>query len=177
MIENIVKKRATSDEKHNNALQYMLDQSNRTQKIIKFIVEWLAKAREEVRATAVKHAPNPSAPLRFQLDDVPLEAWEAEFPVVNLCMKDSIRLNLLSTALQKNINCRPLPTDNGMEVILPDAVVTYATANVHQDPSIYPNLLVWDPARYLTDREEDKNGHSACKPKDPPYLRVRVREK
>jgi cytochrome P450 len=259
MIENIVKRRAASDEKHDDALQYMLDQGDRTHKIIEFIVgalfagllnsginaawvlcylatssEWLAKAREEVRSTAAKHARDPTAPLRYQLDDVPLEAWEADFPIVDLCLKDSIRLNLLGTAFRKNISGRPLPTGNGMEVIPPNAVVTYATADVHQDPSIYPNPSVWDPARYLPGRQEDKkgphvwlgwgvarhpclgmrfakleqniitayflasfdfsledesgqtlsvapeidqNGHSACKPKDPPYLRVNVREK
>lgn len=259
IIENIVKKRAASDEKHDDALQHMLDQGDRTHKIIEFIVgalfagllnsginaawvlcylatspEWLAKAREEIRSVAAKHARDPTAPLRHQLDDVPLEAWEADFPIVDMCLKDSIRLNLLGTALRKNISGRPLPTGNGMEVIPPNAIVTYATADVHQDPSIYPNPEAWDPARYLPGREEDKqgphvwlgwgvgrhpclgmrfakleqniitayfvasfdfnledergqelasapkidqNGHSACKPRDPPYLRVSPREK
>lgn len=259
MIENIVKKRAASDEKHDDALQYMLDQGDRTHKIIEFIVgalfagllnsginaawvlcylatspEWLGKAREEVRSTAARHARDPTAPLRYQLDDVPLEAWEQNFPIIDLCLKDSIRLNLLGTAFRRNISGRDLPTGNGMEVIPADAFVTYATADVHQDPSIYPNPSVWDPARYMPGREEDKqgphvwlgwgvarhpclgmrfakleqniitayflasfdfdlenemgqklsipatidqNGHSACKPKDPPYLRVSVMEK
>ncbi|KAF3011131.1 hypothetical protein E8E13_011429 [Curvularia kusanoi] len=186
IIENIVKKRAASDEKHNDALQYMLDQGDRTHKIIEFIVaalfagqlnsginaawvlcylatspEWLAKVRDEVRATAAKHARDPSAPLRHQLNDVPLEAWEADFPMVDLCLKDSIRLNLLGTAFRKNISGRPLPTGNGMEVIPTDAYVTYATADVHQDPSIYSNPEVWDPARYLPGREEDKKSPHA----------------
>lgn len=259
IVENIVKKRAASDEKHDDALQYLLDQGDRTHKIIEFIVgalfagllnsginaswvlcylatspEWMAKCRDELRAVAAKHARDPTQPLRYQLDDVPLEAWESDFPVVDLCLKDSIRLNLLGTAFRKNISGRPIPTGNGMEVIPPDAVVTYATADVHQDPSIYPNPEVWDPARYLPGREEDKkvphgwlgwgvarhpcagmrfakleqniitayflasfdlsleneggrklsvaptvdqNGHSACKPKDPPYLRLTTREK
>ncbi|KAH6644276.1 cytochrome P450 6A1 [Boeremia exigua] len=257
IIENIIKKRAASDEKHDDALQYLLDQGDRTHKIIEFIVgalfagllnsginaawvlcylasspEWMAKCREEIRAVAAKYTQDPSKPLRCQLDDVPLEAWESEFRVVDLCLKDSIRLNLLGTAFRKNISGRALPTGNGMEVIPPDAVVTYATADVHQDPSIYPNPEVWDPARYLPGREEDKkvphgwlgwgvarhpcagmrfakleqniitayflasfdfalenedgqklstvpkvdqNGHSACKPKDPPYLRLSTR--
>jgi sterol 14-demethylase len=259
MIENIVKRRAASDEKHDDALQYMLDQGDRPYKIVEFIVgalfagllnsginaawvlcylatspEWLSRAREEIRSTASQHARDPTAPLRYQLDDVPLEAWESSFPIVNLCLKDSIRLNLLGTAFRKNISGRPLPTGNGMEVIPPDAVVTYATADVHQDASIYPNPSVWDPARYLPGREEDKkaphvwlgwgvgrhpclgmrfakleqniitayflasfdfsledergvrldkapvvdqNGHSASKPREPPFLRVTVREK
>ncbi|KZM19034.1 Sterol 14-alpha-demethylase [Ascochyta rabiei] len=259
IIENIVKRRAASDEKHDDALQYLLDQGDRTHKIVEFIVgalfagllnsginaawvlcylatsaEWLTKARDEVCAVAAKYARNPTAPLRYQLDDVPLEAWETDFPIVDLCLKDSIRINLLGTAFRKNISGQPLPTGKGMEVIPPNAVVTYATADVHQDPSIYPNPEVWDPARYLPGREEDKkvphawlgwgvgrhpcagmrfakleqniitayflasfdfslenesgktlsvppkvdqNGHSASKPKNPPYLRVSSREK
>lgn len=97
MIENIVKKRAAGDEKHNDALQYLLDQGDKPFTIVEFIVgalfagllnsginaawimcflatspEWLAKAREEVSNTAAKYAKDPTAPLRYQLDDVPL---------------------------------------------------------------------------------------------------------
>lgn len=259
IIENIVKKRLASDEKHDDALQFLLDQGDRTYKIIEFMVgalyagllnsginaswvlcylatspEWRAKAHDELRAVAAKYAQDPSAPLRYQLNDLPLEAWESEFPVVDLCLKDSIRLNTLGTGFRKNISGHPIPTGKGMEVIPPEAIVTYALADVHQDPSIYPNPEVWDPARYLPGREEDKkvphawlgwgvgrhpclgmrfakleqniiaayflatfdfnledrsgqvlavapkvdvNGHSAFKPKDPPYIRVSVREK
>ena len=118
--------------------------------------EWLAKAREEVRATAAKYATNPNAPLRYQLDDVPLEAWESEFPVVDMCLRDSIRLNLLGTAFRKNITGRDIPTGNGDEVIPPNACVTYAIGDVHQDPNIYPDPSRWDPGRYLPERAEDK---------------------
>lgn len=259
IVENIVKQRAASDKKYDDALQYMLDQGDRTHKIVEFIVgalfagllnsginaawvqcylatcpEWLIKTRDEVRVVAAKYAQDPNAPLRYQLDDVPLEAWETDFPLVDLCLKDSIRLNLLGTAFRKNISGRALSTGNDMEIIPPNAVVTYAIADVHQDPSIYLNPEIWDPTRYLPGREEDKktphgwlgwgsgrhpcigmrfakleqniitayflasfdfhlenergeklgvppkinqNGHSACKPKNPPYLRVSTRKK
>lgn len=181
MVENIVKKRAASDEKHDDALQYMLDQGDKTLKIVEFIVgslfagllnsginaawvlcylatspEWLAKARDEVRSTAAKYAKDPTAPLRYQLDDVPLEAWEAEFPIVDLCLKDSIRLNLLGSVFRKNTSGKAIPTGNGNEVIPPEAFVTYAIADTHLNPEIYPNPEKWDPARYLPGRAEDK---------------------
>ena len=38
MIENIVKKRAANGEKQDDALQYMLDQGDRTKKIVEFII-------------------------------------------------------------------------------------------------------------------------------------------
>jgi sterol 14-demethylase len=180
MMEKFVKKRAQSDEKRDDALQYMLDQGDRMFKIIEFVVgslfagllnsginaawvlcylatdpEWMAKAQEEVRTTAAKYATNPNAPLWHQLADVPLEAWEAEFPVVDLCLKDSIRLNLLGTAFRKNTSGREIPIGNG-EVIPPNAYVAYATGDVHLNPEFYPNPEKWDPARYLPERAEDK---------------------
>ncbi|KAF2114015.1 cytochrome P450 6A1 [Lophiotrema nucula] len=176
MVEKIVKQRAESGEKHDDPLQYLLDQGDRTYKIIEFMVgalfagllnsginaawvmcymatspEWTAKCREEVRQVAAKYTKSPNAPLYRQLDDVPLEAWESEFPVVDLCLKDSIRLNLLGTAFRKNTSGRAIPTGNGNEVIPPDAFVTYATADVHHDPSIYPKPERWDPSRYLSE--------------------------
>ncbi|CCF32569.1 cytochrome P450 6A1 [Colletotrichum higginsianum] len=181
LIEGIIKKRTASGEKHDDALQYMLDQGDRTFRIIEFVVgalfagllnsginaawvacylacspEWLAKAQDEVRAAAAKYARDPSAPLRYQLDDVPLEAWESEFPVIDMCLRDSIRLNLLGTAFRKNTSGRPIPTGHGNEVIPPGAFVTYATGDIHLDPQVYPDPLKWDPARYLPDRAEDK---------------------
>jgi cytochrome P450 len=181
IIENIIKKRAASDEKHNDALQYMLDQGDRTFKIVEFIVgalfagllnsginaawvmcylatspEWLAKTRDEVRNTAAKYARDTTLALRYQLNDVPLEAWEDEFPVIDMCLRDSIRLNLLGTAMRRNISGRPIPTGNGSEVIPPGAFVTYATGDVHLDPEVYTDPYKWDPSRYLPDRAEDK---------------------
>jgi cytochrome P450 len=181
IIENIIKKRAASDEKHDDALQYMLDQGDRTFKIVEFIVsalfagllnsginaawvmcylatspEWLARTREEVRNTAAKYARDTTMPLRYQLDDVPLEAWEAEFPIVDMCLRDSIRLNLLGTAIRRNISGRPIPIANGNEVIPPGAFATYAIGDIHLDPTVYPDPHKWDPSRYLPDRAEDK---------------------
>ncbi|KAH9861690.1 hypothetical protein J1614_011443 [Plenodomus biglobosus] len=181
MIEKILKKRASSDEKHDDALQYLLDQGDRTFKIVEFIIgalfagllnsginaawvacylatspEWLRRTQDEVRTTAAKYARNPNAPLYDQLDDVPLDAWETEFPVIDMCLRDSIRLNLLGTALRRNISGKSIPTGHGDEVIPPGAFVTYAIADMHLDPGVYPDPHKWDPARYLPERAEDK---------------------
>jgi sterol 14-demethylase len=116
----------------------------------------MAKTQEEVRNTAAKYARDPTAPLRYQLNDVPLEAWEVEFPVVDMCLRDSIRLNLLGTAMRRNISGKAIPTGNGNEVIPPGAFVTYATGDIHLDPDVYVDPHKWDPARYLPERAEDK---------------------
>ncbi|KAL5115343.1 hypothetical protein ACEQ8H_006788 [Pleosporales sp. CAS-2024a] len=186
MLEKIIKKRVASDEKHHDALQYMLDQGDRTFKILEFIIgalfagllnsginaawvmcylasspEWLEKTREEVRNTAAKYARDPNAPLRHQLDHVPLEAWESEFPIIDLCLRDSIRLNLNGAALRMNTSGRPLPIPDTNEVIPPGAVVTYATGDILLNPDIYTNPHEWDPSRYMPDRAEDKKAPHA----------------
>ncbi|KAF1943839.1 cytochrome P450 [Clathrospora elynae] len=181
MIGKMIKARAAASEKHDDALQYLLDQGDDTPKIVEFIFsalfagllnsginaawimcyfatspEWLAKATDEVCDVAAKYARDPNAPLRRQLDDVPLEAWEAEFPIIDICMRDSIRLNLLGTAMRRNISGKPVPIGHGDEVIPPDAYVAYPVADLHLDPEVYPNPYKWDPARYLPERAEDK---------------------
>ncbi|KAF2263282.1 cytochrome P450 6A1 [Lojkania enalia] len=180
MVKKIVQQRTKSGEKHDDALQYLLDQGDRMFKIIEFIVgslfagllnsgvnvawvmcylatspEWLSKCREEIRTTAARYATDSKAPLRHQLDDIPLEAWENEFPNIDVCLRDSIRINLLGTAFRKNVSGKAIPIGNG-EVIPPNAFATYAVGDVHSDPGVYPNPQKWDPARYLPERAEDQ---------------------
>lgn len=99
--------------------------------------EWLAKANDEVRSNAARYAKNPNTPLLQQLDNVPIEAWEAEFPVIDMCLRDSLRLNLLGRAFRRNISGKSIHTGNGDEVIPPDAFVTYAPGDIHHDLEIY----------------------------------------
>jgi len=117
--------------------------------------EWLSKARAEVQAAATKYCKDQSLPLTEQLTQLPVEAWESEFPVLDLCLKDSIRLQLLGSALRKNISGKEIELGNG-EVIPPDAFVAYHLGDVHLNPSIYSEPEKWDPSRYLPDRAEDK---------------------
>ncbi|KAI4945100.1 hypothetical protein J4E91_008077 [Alternaria rosae] len=180
-IDKIIKKRAASSEKHDDALQYLLDQGDRAERVAQFVVgalfagllfsginvawvtsylatsrEWLAKANDKVRSNAARYAKNPNAPLLQQLYNVPIEAREAEFPVIDMCLGDSLRLNLLGTAFRRNISGKSIHTGNGDEVIPSGAFVTYAPGDIHYDPEIYPDPQKWDPARYLPERAEDK---------------------
>ncbi|EDU45916.1 conserved hypothetical protein [Pyrenophora tritici-repentis Pt-1C-BFP] len=116
----------------------------------------ISDTQEEVRNTAAKYARDPNAPLRYQLNDVPLDAWEAEFPIIDMCLRDSIRLNLLGTTFRKNTSGRAIPIGDSKEVIPPDAFVVYAAGDIHLNPEVYPNPYEWDPARYTPERAEDK---------------------
>lgn len=116
---------------------------------------WLSEARKEVAAAAAKYATDPNQPLVEQLAGLPLEAWESEFPLLDLCLRDSIRIQLLGTAFRRNVSGHEIPIGNG-EVIPNGAFATYHLYDVHFDPAVYPEPEKWDPSRYFPDRAEDK---------------------
>ena len=118
---------------------------------------WLDRVRDEVDSVANRYAPDESAPLKERLMQVPIEAWEGEFPVIDMCLKDCIRLQLSGAAFRKNTSGADIPLNKaGTEVIPKDAYVTYAAGEVHYNPEIYENPDEWDPGRYLPERAEDK---------------------
>jgi cytochrome P450 len=64
----------------------------------------MAKARKEVAKTAAKHSQEKSTGLVDQLSSLPLEAWENEFPFLDMCLKETIRLHLHGALLRRNIS-------------------------------------------------------------------------
>lgn len=115
---------------------------------------WLEQARSEVETVVSKYNANASRPLKERLASVPLEAWESEFRILDLCLRDSIRLQSIATAFRRNITDKPVLI--GKEQIPPGAYAGYAIGDVHLDPEIYPDPMRWDPGRYLPGRAEDK---------------------
>lgn len=86
---------------------------------------------------------------------VPIEAWESEFPMSDLCLKDCIRMQLSGTAFRKNTSGQDIPLKSG-EVIPKGAYVAFPVGDMHYSSEIYTDPEEWDPGRYLPDRAEDK---------------------
>lgn len=106
---------------------------------------------------AERYAPDSSMSLADRLMQVPSEAWEIEFPFVDMCLRETIRLHMVGTAFRKNTSGQDIAIDKeGKEVIPRDAYVTFALGDVHYDPDIYQSPYAWDPSRYETQRAEDK---------------------
>ena len=168
-----------------DALQYLLERGDGMQEIVFFITGalfagqlnsginaamvlcylasspgWLARVRTEVQKAASKYSPGKktkdSPSLLEQLDALPLEAWEAEFPLIQMCLRDSIRLNLPGTFFRKNTSSEPIPTGHGDEMIPPGSFPVYHVTDVHMDPEVYSEPEKWDPSRYTAERAEDK---------------------
>lgn len=119
--------------------------------------EWLSKIRTEVEEAAAKYgSKRPNASLLDKLSSLPLDVWESEFPLIQLCLRDSIRLNMPGVFFRKNLSTHSIPTGHGNEVIPPGSFPIYHVADAHRDPEVWANPDKWDPARYLPDRAEDK---------------------
>ena len=123
---------------------------------------WMKRVRDEIELVANRYAGDLDIPLKERLMNVPCDAWESEFPIVDACLKDSIRLQQAGTAFRKNISGMDISLDKaGTEVIPKHFFVTYAGGDVHYSPEIYENPEEWDPGRYLDDRAEDKKSTHA----------------
>lgn len=181
LLDNIVKKRRKTGKAPDDAVQQLLDSGDGMDEIAYFVMgalfagklnsgtnaamvlcylatspKWLSQVRAEVHRAAAKHGKDGKASLLEKLDDLGLEAWENEFPVVQLCFRESIRLNLPGTVFRKYTGSEPIPTGHGAEVVPPGSFPIYPIADAHMDPDIYAEPSAWDPTRYLPERAEDK---------------------
>lgn len=182
MIKDIIATREKEERREDDSVQYLMDKGDSLLGIIKYVLgsvlagqintgvnaawilawlgsspEWLAKARAEIEEAAFKHGATGTT-LSEQLRTVPLTAWETDFPLIYACINESIRITLVGTSPRYN---EKGDIQIGDSVIPGGAFVTYAPFDVHQDPSIYPNPLEWDPARFLPGREEHKKSKLA----------------
>lgn len=185
IFKRIVDARNAQGRREEDALQYLMDQGDNITDIITFVLGalfagqlnsginaawilvymaskpyWLDRVREEVISVASRYCEDDSIPLKDRLMHVPLEAWESEFPIIDICLKDTIRLQMSGTGFRKNVSGNDIRL-NKTEVIPDGAFVTLAVGDLHYDPEIYDNPDEWDPARYLPGREEHKKSEYA----------------
>lgn len=98
--------------------------------------------------------PDPSLPLPDRVTQLPYEAWENDFPLADICLKETIRMHMVGAAFRQNTSAQDIPIDaEGREVIPAGAYATFALGDVHYDPNIYPDPDEWDPSRF--ERGED----------------------
>ena len=120
--------------------------------------KWHDRVLEETESVANRYCSDSSLPLVDRLMHVPAEAWESEFPMIDLVLKESIRLQLPGAAFRKNVSGRPIPLNKeGTEVIPTDAYAAFAVRDIHRNTTIYTDPEKFDPERYFPDRAEDKN--------------------
>lgn len=180
-FDNIVKERKRTGVRRNDALQHFLDQGATVALVIKFVMsalfagqlnsginaaammvfaaqypEWKARLRREVDGVIAKHRAGEDEDPIDILARLDLDAWETEFPLIDVALKETIRLEIVGTSFRKNTGSEPIRIQGTDEEIPPGAFAVYLLDDVHMNPEIYPNPTKWDPGRFLPDRAEDK---------------------
>lgn len=133
--------------------------------------EWQAKCREEVQRAIHKTRQNSQQSDNEVLATFTLQQWEGqsaggnEFPVLNACLKEALRI-LLPGAMfrKKNISGEDItiPSDGkggfGERVIPKDSYAVSSVADTHMDEKLYPDAERYDPSRWLDEHDGRRGG-------------------
>ncbi|KAF9457599.1 cytochrome P450 [Collybia nuda] len=179
LLDQFVEKRRAADVPSSDAIDVLLSQGNDNQNIIGFIIgvvfagvintginscwtllflahnpEWRKKVETEVQSLIMKHTNTTSSePLHQRLAAIPISVWEDEMPILDVVIRETIRLVVNGAALRRNVHedlhmaGKTIPKGN---------FVTYPVFDAHLNSDIYTNPTKFDPDRFSPDREEDK---------------------
>ncbi|KAG9093832.1 hypothetical protein FRC06_011362 [Ceratobasidium sp. 370] len=179
-LDSIIKARQNENRRENDALQDMLDSGESTPTVVQTIMgalfagivnsglmaawvfifldqapEWRAKVTQELRSLLNKYAPlsgnYASAAERFS--DVPLEAWENEMPILEDCLRETIRL-ILSGAALRRVTQGDLEFEG--KTIPNGTFLVYPLGETHTDPNIYPEPSKFNPGRFAEGQDKSQ---------------------
>ncbi|KND87478.1 Obtusifoliol 14-alpha demethylase [Tolypocladium ophioglossoides CBS 100239] len=122
---------------------------------------WYAEMRAEVDAVVSRHRLSADETAADILPRLSMAEWETEFPLIDLGLRDSIRVITPGASIRKNISRKDIKIGDTGWVIPNNAFAVYAMHDVHMDDRLYENPTRWDPGRYLPGREEDKKAPHA----------------
>lgn len=181
-FDKIIKWRRESGQRHDDALQIYLDFNDAQADTILLLMaslfsgiinsgingcwllmylardaHWCAKVEKEIRMVASKYCDSDNETRKSlveQLMDIPLEAWEHEFPMMDYCFRETLRLQTVGSIIRKNSSGHDIPIND--QVIPNGSYATYHIFDAHLNPDIYTEPEKWDPSRFLPERAEDK---------------------
>ena len=121
---------------------------------LSFHEEWKAKAKAEVDALVYAHAANSSdEPFHQRLASIQISAWEEKLPVLDLIIRETIRLIGCEVLIRRNVLEETTISGNLLKV---GDFVIYSMADAHLNSEIYSRPYEFDPSRFAPGREEDK---------------------
>ncbi|KAG8412481.1 hypothetical protein J3459_015945 [Metarhizium acridum] len=111
--------------------------------------EWKRRCRQEIDQVLAKHRESTVQTPNDILKSLSLQEWESCFPVVGICLRETLRLQLPGTMFRRNASGIDVPIGSSGEVIPNGAYAAYAVADVHLNPELYPEPHEFNPGRYL----------------------------
>lgn len=109
-------------------------------------LEWKDKAIREIEGLVSTYRPEAAASVSLPslLASIPLEAWEAETPVLDALIHETLRIAQPHTAMRRNLGP---DTVIDSKTIPSGAYVVYPFSDVHLNPELYPDPWKFDPSR------------------------------
>ncbi|KAI0878743.1 cytochrome P450 6A1 [Hypoxylon argillaceum] len=180
VFREIINKREKTGKKGNDALQFLMDRGLTLSNIVGFEIgalfagqlnsginagylqifltqnpEWMARLREEVDGVIARHRAGPSQSRADVLDGLTIEEWEAEFPLIDLALRETIRFCLPGATFRKNMSGHDIPIGESGEVI-PDGAFAIFLVEDSMFGDWYSDKWKWNPSRYFEENAEDK---------------------
>ncbi|KAI0024605.1 cytochrome P450 [Xylariomycetidae sp. FL0641] len=180
-ISKVLQSRDKEGRREEDALQYIYEQEEDPDKVIKFIFsalsssvtmtgaattwlatflanapQWQKNCREEVDAVVAKYRTHSAQSLDDVLATLTLQCWESEFPVLYACLQETLRLTSTGTFFRKNVSRGDIPIGCTGSVVPSGSYAAYLPDSTHLDPEIYPHPLEFDPLRFQ-DRKHLEN--------------------
>ncbi|KAI1410685.1 cytochrome P450 [Hypoxylon sp. FL1857] len=185
-IRRILNRRNKAGHREEDALQYVYDQNNDTDKVVRFIFsalassvtmtgaaatwlpaflsdapEWQERCREEVDAVVFKYRKDPTQSPNDVLATLSLQIWESDFPILHSCLQETLRITSTGTFFRKNVSGSDIPLGDSGDVVPDGSYATYLPDSVHMDPRVYPDPLEFNPARFHDARiSEEEEPHT-----------------
>lgn len=76
--------------------------------------------------------------------------WESEFPILDCCPRETIRVAIPGTLFRKNTSEPDIPIGDTGEVIPKGSFVAHLVDEIHLNPEVYPEPLRFDPRHTST---------------------------
>ncbi|OLN96761.1 Obtusifoliol 14-alpha demethylase 1 [Colletotrichum chlorophyti] len=181
ILDKVIKERKKRGVEGNDALQFLMDQGDSTVEMVAFIVgalfaglinsginaayllcflaadkKWYEEVRKEVDGVVSRRRRNEEESPEEVLSRMSMEEWEADFPLIDLGLKETIRHTITGCGFRYNGSGKDIAIGDSGEVVPKEAFVVWQFDDAHMDEGFFPEPLRWDPGRYLPGREEDK---------------------
>jgi len=179
LIKSFVEIRRAASAQSSNAIDFLLGVGIEPDNIVEFVLgviytgsintglavgwillyagvnqEWKDRLAAEFRALLVNHTDAASTdPFHERLASIPLDVWETELPVVDVVIRETLRMVIGLLALRRNLG-PDLPIAG--KIIPTGDFLAYPIGDVNRNPDIYTDPETFDPHRYDVGREEDK---------------------
>ncbi|KAF4589164.1 cytochrome P450 6A1 [Ophiocordyceps camponoti-floridani] len=119
--------------------------------------DWYGRIRSEVDDSIARHRLANETPAKT-LTRLSLSDWESDFPLVELAMRETIRLIGRGVCMRKNVSGSDVEIGTSGCVIPRGAYAVCGLEDAHMDEGLYPDADRWDPDRYACGREAEKQG-------------------